>query len=83
MSLNISAAEAGSNKSCSQFLGRQQGRSSNIRALISRIGFWGPLCSKYNEKPPKLVLVMMVQLIKAPTHCFGSNDGRFTVCVIH
>ena len=25
----------------------------NIGALISRIGFWGPLCFNYNKDPPK------------------------------
>ena len=26
---------------------------SNIRALIIRIGFWGPLYHNYNQEPPK------------------------------
>ena len=69
MRLNISAAEAGSNKSCSQFLGRQQGRSSNIRALISRIGFWGPLYSKYNEKPPQI----------SPGHDGAAHGGSYAL----
>ena len=42
-------------------------RVYSIRALIIRIGFWGPLNYSYNKEPPEIVQV----ITQAPILGFG------------